>query len=367
MIAYFLPQFHEIPENNLWWGKGFTEWANTKSAIPLFNDHYQPRVPLNRNYYDLSDPSTLDWQSEMALNFGVNVFCFYHYWFRGKLLLDKPIRIFKDKSSAKVKFCISWANEPWTRAWNGKKRQVLINQDYGGFKDWEAHFNYLKQFFEDDRYLRINNKPVMVIHRPSHMSSYAEMIGAWRDLANQSDFDGIHIVQTLNGFESRLLPGFDAAIDYEPMYTLRSDIPFLRQSIRYGKALINRTLEPFGLSRGASMDIVDYNYIWKRILTRKIEKQSEPIYPGAFVDWDNTSRRRRRGTVISGASPSKFRDNMKKLFVKMELEYKTDTVFINAWNEWAEGDYLEPDQKYGYAYLQALKIALDSYRNLEND
>lgn len=365
MIAYFLPQFHEIPENNLWWGNGFTEWNNTKKARPLFDGHYQPRIPYNEKYYDLKDPETLEWQSELALHHGINTFCFYHYWFNGKKLLHKPMELFTKDSSSKIKFCMSWANEPWTRSWNGKKKQVLQPQEYGNQDDWVTHFNYMKEFFEDGRYLRIDDKPVLAIHRASHLENCDKMIQLWRELALKEGYAGLHIVQTLNGFEKNIVPVFDAAIEYEPMYTIRYDLPFKVQSARYSKALLNRVFEVFGFRSASLIDLIDYDYVWNRILNRKKADQSTVVYPGAFVDWDNTSRRNNHGTVFTGTTPEKFFHYMKRRLFTAEKVYGTNTLFINAWNEWAEGDYLEPDEKYQYSYLEALKQAIDYHHGNE--
>lgn len=363
MIAYYLPQFHETPENNDWWGKGFTEWTNTKSAKPLFPGHYQPRIPYRENYYDLKDVNTLSEQAKLAIKYGIDAFCIYHYWFKGKKLLYEPVEIFRDTPSVRITYCLSWANEPWTRAWNGKKRQVLIDQEYGSEKDWTEHFEYLSGFFHDKRYLTVNDKPMMIIHRPAHIGKrYSEMIDLWDKLAKEHGFDGLYMVQTLNGFEKKLLPGFDAAIEYEPMYTIKHSLPFNIKMLRYFKALSNRAFSKFGIQWTYLLDTIGYDEVWKAIIKRQAESTyGKTTYPGAFVDWDNTSRRGGKATIFLGATPEKFLYYFKNTLIAARKHYQSDLVFINAWNEWAEGTYLEPDERYQVSYLEALKKARQEF------
>ena len=201
LIAFHLPQFHTIPENDEWWGQGFTDWVNVKNAKALYKFHNQPRVPLNNFYYDLSDVEVLRWQSELAKKYGIYGFCYYHYWFGGKLLLQKPLENLLKEKSIDFPFCLCWANETWCRTWDGRSRDVLIRQEYGGEKEWKEHFKYLKDFFQDSRYIRIHNKPVIVIYRSGDCKCYNEMIACWRELCPEYGIDDLYVIDERNGFK----------------------------------------------------------------------------------------------------------------------------------------------------------------------
>ena len=166
LITFYLPQFHTFPENDEFWGKGFTEWTNVKKARPLYKGHYEPRVPLDDNYYDLTNPKTFEWQVDLAKKYGVYGFCFYHYWFSGKILMQKPMEMFLRNKNLSLHYCISWANETWSRRWNGKEEDILIKQEHGTEREWIEHFNYLLKFFKDDRYIKIDGYPLFILYKP---------------------------------------------------------------------------------------------------------------------------------------------------------------------------------------------------------
>lgn len=354
IIAFYLPQFHEIPENNKWWGNGFTEWTNTKKAKPLFKGHYQPREPFEDNYYNLIDRETREWQAKIAKEYGVYGFCYYHYWFKGKKLLEKPAEDMLEHRSPNFPFCFSWANESWTRAWDGKVKEALIVQDYGGKEDWEEHFNYLLPFFKDERYIRVDNKPLFAIYRSSLISKCDEMIMLWQELAKSNGLDGIYFVKTLNAFEvDNSNKEFNAQIEFEPMYTRKHDYSITDKLRRKFKEICRKR---FGFNSKLFLDIDSYDYIWNKIISRKY--CGEATFLGAFVDWDNSARKQRESTIISGTNPNKFEYYLKQQILRAKEIYGTDMIFINAWNEWAEGTYLEPDKKYRYKYLEAVKSAL---------
>ena len=191
IIAFYLPQFHAIPENDKWWGKGFTEWINVKKATPLFNGHYQPRVPLNKNYYNLLDGGTMAWQVELAKHYGIYGFCFYHYWFNGHLLLEKPVENYLNNHELNLPFCICWANEHWTNGWVSKENKILIAQKYGGVAEWKKHFYYLLDFIKDPRYIKLDNKPLVIIYRPELIDSRNEMLDCWQELAINEGLSGL--------------------------------------------------------------------------------------------------------------------------------------------------------------------------------
>lgn len=363
MIAFHLPQFHAIKENDEWWGEGFTEWTNVRRAEPLFLGHHQPRVPLDNNYYDLLEKDVRQWQGKIAKQYGIFGFCFYHYWFDGKLLLEKPLELMLKDGEPDIPFCLSWANEPWTRTWDGKEHEVLISQNYGGKDDWHKHFEYLLNFFTDRRYIKVANKPLFLIYRLDHINNYEEMIAFWRKAAIENGFEGLHIAQIKNSFCDKDLVGVDSVVFLEPMNTINFHIPFasLDNFWRKGKVLANKTfLKTAKNPPKIFLGTKSYDYIWKHILSRNVSKNKVPIYPGAFVDWDNSPRRGKFGFMITGASPDKFEIYLRKLVEKTRREYKTDFIFINAWNEWAEGAYLEPDDKHQFGFLEAIKKVLES-------
>ena len=188
IIALYLPQFHAIPENDKWWGKGFTEWTSVKKAIPLLKNHHQPREPLKGNYYNLLDPEVRQWQADLAQKYGIYGFCYYHYWFNGKKLLEKPAEEILRLGKPSLPFCFSWANESWSRTWYSSKKEVLLKQEYGAEKEWESHFNYLLPFFKDERYIKVDNKPLFLIYKPSLILELDRMISFWEKLAIKEGF-----------------------------------------------------------------------------------------------------------------------------------------------------------------------------------
>ncbi|MGE5495702.1 MAG: glycoside hydrolase family 99-like domain-containing protein [Burkholderiales bacterium] len=366
IIAFYLPQFHEIPENNEWWGKGFTEWTNVKSAKPLFKGHYQPRIPLNQNYYNLLDPETRQWQAEIAKKHGVYGFCYYHYWFLGKKLLNKPAEEMLRLGQPDMPFCFSWANESWVRTWEGKSKQILIAQEYGGKEDWKKHFEYLLPFFNDRRYILKDGKPFFIIYRPELMDCCNEMLDYWQELAIKSGLGGltiayqnVHFSRKADRDESRFAYG----IEYQPANAfMRYSDDYVSNPVKRAISVLKRRLrKPYCIITGREdtsrlLDL-DYDEIWSYVLSQKPD--SDKKIPGAFVDWDNTPRHKGRGSVYKGATPEKFQRYLSKQILRAREVYHKDMLFLFAWNEWAEGGYLEPDEKYRYAYLEAIKAALE--------
>lgn len=376
IIAYYLPQFHAIQENNEWWGEGFTEWSNMKKATPLIDGHFQPRVPLNNNYYNLLDKSVMKWQIETAKKYGVYGFCVYHYWFDGKLLLEKPMENLLHDKTLDIPFFFCWANDAWTNIWKGENDtlKTLIMNHYDKQSDWEDHFYYLLQFFKDDRYIKENNKPVLAIYNPAIIKKkhLVKMLKLWERLAIQNGFSGmIYTYQSANSFmamsrkKDRL---FDYSFEYVPplvawkkksktdllMYRIRMSLgQFLRQ---INKGLLDKKT-PVKQNYANSIKIIrKYEEEWDDVLSFK-PKDNRTI-PGAFVDWDNTPRYQRNGKVLIGTSPEKFKRYLIKQIGRAKNVYKKDVITLFAWNEWSEGGYLEPDSRYGYSYLEAVKSAL---------
>lgn len=375
IIAFYLPQFHCIPENDEWWGKGFTEWTNLKAAKPLFTGHNQPRVPLDSNYYNLLDKNnyTLKWQIKLAKEYGLYGFCFYHYWFDGHMLLEKPMENMKNDPEINFPYCICWANEPWTNAWKSDgNTKTLIQQKYGTEKEWKKHFDYLLQFFQDKNYIKVDGKPLFILYRPEICECVNEMFDYWNKLALDSGFPGICFgYQQLSYYllkdkdESR----FTYRIEYQPAYArydaqkntnLRKNMWLnIKTGVRSLASKIDKILGTnamaFLTKKGLSFE--NYDVLCEAIINRKGE--DEKSVAGMFVDWDNTPRRGKKGRVCLGATPEKFRYYMSRQIQNVKSTYSNDMIFIFAWNEWAEGGYLEPDKKYRYGYLEAIKDALN--------
>lgn len=372
VIAFYLPQYHTIPENDRWWGKGFTEWTNTKKAKPLFDGHYQPRTPLNENYYNLADVTVMERQAEMAKNNGVYGFCYYHYWFKnGKKLLEKPVENMLADPKVDIPFCMCWANENWSRNWDGGNREIIMEQDYGNEKEWKKHFEYLKLFFEDDRYIKVSNKPIIVIYKPEQIQKFGAMIDLWEQLAIEAGFSGLIVVRQFpNSLYNREVDDshIDYSIKFEPAasqayeYFVKNKFNKTSQKRVDIKEILSNTclhtLKKKIEKKGNAKPIIeDYDKAWQIIL--KEEPYDKKIINGAFVDWDNTARNI-NGRLYKGATPEKFKKYLSEL---AEKDSALDLIFINAWNEWAEGAYLEPDEKNGYAYLDAVKSVFNAKRN----
>lgn len=371
-IAFYLPQFHAIPENDEWWGEGFTEWTNMKAATPLFDGHLQPRIPLDNNYYNLLDEKTMEWQVELAKKYGLYGFCFYHYWFNGHMLLEKPMEMMLNNPNINFPYMICWANEPWTNAWKADgNEKTLIAQHYGREKEWKQHFEYLLQFFKDKNYIVENNKPMLLIYRPEIIECLNEMLDYWNELAIEAGFSGIDFAYQQvsyylldNKDESR----FKYRVEYQPGYA-RYDVQ--KQSAGLSQYLlpIKTKIRNFvyGFDKKAKTNLSskltrqklsfeDYDELCQSIINRKAD--DEKSVAGMFVDWDNTPRRGDRGRVCLGSTPEKFQHYMIEQIKNVNENYQNDMLFIFAWNEWAEGGYLEPDERNKYGYLEALKAAL---------
>mgnify|MGYP004485129989 CR=1 FL=1 len=372
VIAWYLPQFHVIPENDKWWGKGFTEWVNVKKAVPLDKDHNQPRVPLNNNYYNLLDDDVKMWQVNLAKRYGIYGFCIHHYWFDGKLLLEKPLEQYLANKTLDLPFCICWANEHWTNQWASSSEKILIEQRYGKDKEWKQHFDYLLPFFNDSRYIKENGKPLFVIYRPELIECLNDMIDYWQELAIESGLPGI--VFAYQGFKWDYVKNKDDSrftydIEYQPtLYWNEARQKTLAVRIQdcLPAWLMKMFAKPLNCIKGVIANhetvtehVQDYDELWEKVLSH--EPANDKCIPGVFVDWDNTPRKGERGIYLKGVSPIKFQKYFERTLEKAKKIYKKDYVFVFSWNEWAEGGYLEPDEKNGYGYLEAIKCALERY------
>ena len=347
VVAFYLPQYHEILENNLWWGDKFTEWDNVKSAKSLFKGHYQPKVPYKEVYYDLSDSSVLFGQAELARKYEVDGFCFYHYWFKGKKLLEKPMELLLEHPEINIEYCLSWANETWSRRWTGEEKSILIKQEYGYRDDWEKHIQYLMKFFKDPRYIKIDGKPVVLLYRTFEIEKYDEMIAFWNSRMQKEGMNGIYIIETLNATQREGCASKSSAyVEFEPMYTIYKYSGYFRRLYRYLFSHLN-------LAQIGFLNIDSYDRVWKSILMRKRNYDKKTFF-GAFPDWDNSARKGKSGLILKGSTPAKFRKYFFKQYQK-SIEIGNEFIFINAWNEWGEGAYLEPDEYHKFAYLRAIK------------
>lgn len=345
VIAFYLPQYHRFKENDEWWGEGFTEWVNTKKAKPLYKNHYQPKVPEGENYYNLLDRNAWDFQMSLASKYNIFGFCFYHYWFNGKLLMEKPLEIMLSCEN-RINYCFCWANEPWTRAWDGQTKEILMPQVYSGINDWERHFTYLKRFFLDEKYIKVDNKPLFIVYRSNNIPDFRDMIKYFEKKCIEIGFAGIKIIEEFNSFQNSMIDNQSEALYFEPMHT----IGFCRSFLE--KVFEKTSNRLFNILHNTNVKRFSYDKIWKDILNKNNKSH---VYPGAFIDWDNTARRGKNSTIIYGGSPYKF----KKYFQKLLMTNSKDFVFVNAWNEWAEGAYLEPDNKNGCKYLEMIKNVIE--------
>lgn len=347
-IAFFLPQFHPIPENDKWWGKGFTEWANVTRAKPLFRYHYQPRLPSELGFYDLRLEETQVAQAELAHKFGIHGFCYYYYWFNGKKLLNQPIEQMARSSLIEVGFCVCWANENWSRNWDGQNRHVLMKQDYSLESNIALMRNEMIPMMKDPRWIRHNGKPLMVVYRISIIPNWIETARAWREECRNAGLGEIHLCAVRFGLET--LDGqpkdfdLDSYVLFPPHEAPRKD---LRQSV-------------LDLHKDFSGEIFDYTAVVDGDLKKYANGYDWPVHRGAMLGWDNTARRLTDARVFHGATPFGFRRWIKGI-VEQEAKFNTgpeSLIFINAWNEWAEGTYLEPDQRWGTTNLEALASGL---------
>ena len=354
IVAFYLPQFHRIPENDKWWGEGFTDWVAARKARPLFPGHRQPRVPKNEYYYDLLDKKTLKWQAALAKKYNVYGFCIYHYWFGEKQLLEKPAENLLAWKDIDVNYCFSWANLSWVASWSGlkgnawtnsisspdKKNGYLVKQEYGGKEEWKRHFAYLLPFFQDERYIKVDNSPVFVIYKPDDIKGLRPMTQCWNELAKENGFNGIYFVGT--NYEEWEQKGMNAMLLYEPAYTFREKRG-IRSFYRY------KLREWMGMHNILYPRLEIYGALWRRIVRRQ---NGNHVWPGGLVDFDNTPRKGKKGLIFIGATPRKFGKYLHRL---AEKNKDKEFIFLTAWNEWGEGAYLEPDSRNGVSYLKGIK------------
>ena len=355
VIAYYLPQYHPIPENDEWWGRGFTEWTNVGKALPLFKGHYQPRVPADLGYYDLRLPIIREQQAELAREAGVEGFCYWHYWFgNGKELIERPFNEVVNTGYPDFPFCMAWANDSWTsKSWNTNHqnmRRILIEQLYPGEEDNILHFDSYKKAFADKRYIRINNRPLFVIYRPFELRNAGGFIEQWNKLIKESgiaeSFYFVACTDDISEHAKAISLGFDAVTN-NPVKRMR--VAFDSKKNALFLRIIQRFIKrPF--------KTIDYKEAVKYLFTE--EEKREDTIPILMPNWDRSPRGGRSAVIWHNSTPLLFKNHA--LQVLNEVRRKDNKlVFLKSWNEWAEGNYMEPDLKYGHGYIKALKEAIE--------
>jgi len=347
IIASYLPQFHPIPENDKWWGKGFTEWTNVGKRKPLFKGHYQPKVPSELGYYDLRVSESRVAQAKMAKEYGIEGFCYWHYWFgNGKRLLERPFNEVLASGDPDFPFCLGWANETWKGfSYGANGRNPLIEQLYPGDQDFIDHFNEILPALKDKRYINVKGKPLFLIFRPSEIPNVKHFIDLWQKLAIKNGLAGIHFVgQTyhLEEVETILSNNYDA-------------VNIVRLKSCYSQD--NRFLTKLKRKLTKVPNLVNYKDIIKVLVGQ--EEKNNNIYPTLMPNYDHSPRTGNKGLILHESTPKLFKKHMADVMEVIEQKPDEDKiVFLKSWNEWAEGNYVEPDLKYGLDYLKAIKDGL---------
>lgn len=338
LIAFYLTQFHPVPENDEWWGKGFTEWTNVTKAKPLFVGHYQPQLPTDFGFYDLRVRATRRDQIRVAKEYGIDGFCYHYYWFSGKRLLNEPLDDMLADPDSDMPFCLCWANENWTRRWDAAEHQVLIAQRYLPDDDLEF-IKSLQPFFADPRYIRVDGKPFLIVYRPQHLPDAKKTVAIWREYCRTAGIGEIHLCAALtHGNLDYAQFGFDSGVEFPPHN--------LQCNNQAGRLAFH---EPF------SGYAVEYAEVATAYLERRYEHPN--VFRSVFPAWDNTARTGSRAVIVLGSSPENYEYWLAQAISRTMQDFpgRDRLVFINAWNEWAEGCHLEPDRKYGRAFLEATR------------
>ena len=350
ILSIYLPAYHQVKENDEWWGEGFTEWDNVKNATSLYKGHFQPNLPLNENYYDLSNVEDIKRQIQIAKEYKVSGFIFYHYWLdKNKMLLEKPVEIFKNKVKEDFEYAFCWANHNWSTTWHGKESKILMKQEYGDEEEWKAHIEYFVEFFKDDRYIKIDGRPLIYIYNVSEIPRFEEMVEYWNNYLVEIGLNPVYIVEYITTRNKEVSSDkSDAVLEFEPLYTTFFDISILNKAKRF----ICKKLK--------ILDFQNYDKLWNYNIKRKRTYGDKKIFKSCFCAWDNSPRKGKNSMVVKGATPQKFEKYLRKLVNVERKNSINDYIVINAWNEWGEGAMLEPAQEFGFGYLEAIKnVMLD--------
>lgn len=357
-IAIYLPQFHPIPENDEWWGKGFTEWTNVAKAKPLFAGHHQPHVPTELGFYDLRLSEAREAQVELAKEYGVSGFCYYHYWFNGQRLLNRPLDEIVRSKKPDFPFMLCWANENWTRTWDGHDKEVLMEQRYSAADDVEHMRFLIRNFFQDERYIRIDNKPFFLVYRPKLFPDIRATIDRWREEALKHGLElYIGYTQSFAYTETPERLGFDCAVEFQP------DFSKMPEPLKpgYKERFLNKFTD-YSASVYYTNDVVSYEAYVERMIREDSVKDN--VFKSVFPMWDNSPRRQRQAIIFRDSTPSLYERWLKHVVdLTRRSNQKEKIVFINAWNEWAEGNHLEPCLRWGRGYLESTRKALSASHN----
>ncbi len=336
LIAFFLTQFHPTPENDRWWGKGFTEWTNVTKAAPLFNGHYQPHLPTDLGFYDLRLRETRQEQIQLAKQYGIDGFCYHYYWFSGTRILNRPLDDMLADRESDMPFCLCWANENWTRRWDAAEHQILISQQY--LPDDDLNFiKSLVPFFMDPRYIRLRGEPFLIVYRPQHLPNPRKTVQVWREYCQQVGIGKIHLCAAFtHGNEGYGQFGFDSGVEFPP-HNLQC-------------RNVNDRIEFHDQFYG---NVMEYQDIAQAYLTRR--HQEPNVFKTVFPSWDNTARAHERALVVLNGTPANYEHWLSKTLdqVRNACLDEDSLVFVNAWNEWAEGCHLEPDRRFKREFLEA--------------
>ncbi|UOK43785.1 MULTISPECIES: glycosyltransferase WbsX family protein [Flavobacterium] len=366
-LAYYLPQFHPIPENDLWWGKGFTEWTNVAKAKPLFKGHYQPILPADLGFYDLRLPEVQEAQANLAKEYGIDGFIYYQYWFgNGKMLLEKPAEAMLQNEKVDIPFCFCWANETWKGIWHGLDNpDILIEQTYQGGGDYEAYFDYLLPFFKDKRYIKVDNKPMFHVYRIQEIPDWCFFIESFNQWAIDNGFDGIHFINGTNIPHAEILmhPFIKGEVGTDVFSKMRYQKGFVFQEVRYLGWLERRIKTFLGftnhIGKRLTPLVFDYSIAIKKL---EVEVTHSKYLQCVFPNWDNSARSGKKSLIFKNATPESWKRHLEEAVKKVYLnENASPFIIIKSWNEWAEGNHLEPDQKFGHRWLEVVK---ETKRNL---
>jgi len=369
IISFYLPQFHPIPENDRWWGAGFTDWVNVRKARPRFRGHWQPHRPAEPGYYDPRDRETRAAQATLAREHGVGGFCYYHYWFNGRLLLEQPLDQVLESGEPEFPFCLCWANENWTRRWDGRDREILIAQDYGTY-DAREHLRWLSRAFRDRRYLRVGGRPLFLIYNPSHIPDVAGLVTSLRKAAMAEDLEGLHLcaVGSYNNTmtsEETAAAGFDALVEFYPNQRNHGRPVALDRIRTFLPRIWNRVFELLRLDDMVPAFPVTNRHSYPSLVKEamRVSAGPLPVYPGVMPSWDNCARRRTNAMVIQNRDTALYGRWLAHAAGRVSgREPDEQLVFVNAWNEWAEGCHLEPDLDCGRSFLEAPREVVEAYR-----
>jgi lipopolysaccharide biosynthesis protein len=349
-IAFYLPQYHPIPENDQWWGKGFTEWRNVTKAVPLFRGHYQPHLPSDFGFYDLRLSEIIEQQAQMAREYGIYGFMFYHYWFNGRRMLEAPVNNFLKNQKPDFPFCFCWANENWSRNWDGQLNDILLKQEYSQDDDIHHMLYLCRSVFSDDRYIKIEGKPVFAVYRTESFPDIKKTAEIWKTIAINEGYPDLYLLR-VESFVAGIDPnslGFDAAIEFQPDW---NNLPE-RLTPSFKSKLISFLNNSVPAFKGNHVYL--YNDLIKTALSEPIPDYKR--FPGITPMWDNSARRKNDAFIFHEASPEHFSLWLKEIIKRYRpFSQEENFIFINAWNEWAEGCHLEPCLKWDKQYLQVLK------------